>query len=184
MQNCLQRLIDGDEDGRRPDPSLNGTLTYLKVIWNYVAIFCSKERTLYQRIVSAALVVHFLGIGNNFVLREPRLSPKKNFISRETYQDTIISCHFAVILISYMGDNFADVDCRLDLTGSHNVELFWSDVQWVGNHHNYHYGKLQSNVSHMIRLEQIKADPEAPEFAKPHPKQGIHSILQKSLQRL
>lgn len=75
-------------------------------------------------------------------------------------------------MISYMGDNFADVDCRLDLTGSDNVESFWSDNgQWVGNHHNYHYGELQSNVSHMIRLEQIKTDPDAPDFAKPHPKQ-------------
>ena len=171
VQNCFQRLIDGDE-GRRPDPSLNGTLTYLKVIWNYVEIFCSKVRTLYQRVVSAALVVHFLGIWNNFVLRDPRLSLKKNFISRETYQDTIISCHFAVMLIAYMGDNFGDVDCRLDLTGSDNVESFWSDNgQWVGNHHNYHYGELHSNVSHMIRLEQIKTDPDAPDFAKPHPKQ-------------
>ena len=168
VQNCLQRLINGDEDGRRPDPSLIGTLTYLKVIWNYVEIFCSKVRTLYQRIVSAALVVHFLGIWNNFVLRDPRLSLKKNFISR----DTIISCHFAVMLISYMGDNFADVDCRLDLTGSDNIESFWSDNgQWVGDHHNYHYGELQSNVSHMIRLEQIKTDPDAPDFSKPHPKQ-------------
>ena len=53
-----------------------------------------------------------------------------------------------------------------------NVESFWSDNgQWVGNHHNYHYGELQSNVSHMIRLEQIKTDPDAPDFAKPHPKQ-------------
>ena len=76
------------------------------------------------------------------------------------------------MLISYMGDNFADVDRRLDLTGSDNVESFWSDNgQWVGNHHNYHYGELQSNVSHMIRLEQIKTDPDAPDFAKPHPKQ-------------
>ena len=74
VQNCLQRLIDGDEEGRRPDPSLNGTLTYLKVIWYYVEIFCSKVRTLYQRIVSAALVVHLLGIWNNFVLRDPRLT--------------------------------------------------------------------------------------------------------------
>ena len=71
-----------------------------------------------------------------------------------------------------MGDNFADVDCRLDLTGSDNVESFWSDNgQWVGNHHNYHYGELKSNVSHRIRLKQIKTDPDAPDFAKPHPKQ-------------
>ena len=172
VHNCLQWLTDGDEDGRRPEPSLIRTLTYLKVVWNYVEIFCSKVRTLYQIIVSAVLVVHFLCIWNNFVLREPRLSLKKNFITRETYQDTIISCHFAVMFISYMGDNFSDVDCRLDLTGSDNVESFWSDNgQWVGNHHNYHYGELQSNVSHMIRLEQIKTDPDAPDLAKPHPKQ-------------
>ena len=34
VQNCLQRLIDGDKDGRRPGTSLIGTLTFLKVIWN------------------------------------------------------------------------------------------------------------------------------------------------------
>ena len=132
VHNCLQWLIDGDEDGWCPDPSLIGTLTYLKVVWNYVEIFCSKVRTLYQGIVSAALVVHFLGIWNNFVLREPRLSLKKNFITRETYQDTIISCHFAAMFISYMGDNFSDVDCRLDLTGSNRaVSSVFHRLPWT-----------------------------------------------------
>ena len=46
MQNCLQRLIDGHKDGWGPDPSLNRTLTYLKVIWNYAEIFYSKVRTI------------------------------------------------------------------------------------------------------------------------------------------
>lgn len=30
---------------------------------------------------------------------------------------------------------------------------------------------MQRNVSHMIRLEEIRVNPHAPEFAKPHPKQ-------------
>ena len=71
-----------------------------------------------------------------------------------------------------MQDNFADQECRLDLTGSDVVEEFWSmNGQWEGNHHNYNFGDLRRNTSHMIRLEQIRVDPHAPEFAKPHPKQ-------------
>ena len=41
----------------------------------------------------------------------------------------------------------------------------------MGNHHNYNFGDLSRNTSHMIRLEQIRGDPNAPEFSKPHLKQ-------------
>lgn len=76
------------------------------------------------------------------------------------------------MLIAYMRDNFPQEDCRLDDTGSDVVEDFWSkNGHWVGNHHNYTYGDLSRNTSHMIRLEDIRVDPSAPEFAKPHPKQ-------------
>lgn len=71
-----------------------------------------------------------------------------------------------------MRDNFPDQKCRLELTGSDVLEDFWSkNGQWVGNHHNYNFGDLSRNTSHMIRLEQIRVDPNAPEVAKPHPKQ-------------
>ena len=71
-----------------------------------------------------------------------------------------------------MRDNFPDEECRFELTGSDVLEDFWSkNGQWVGNHHNYNFGDLSRNTSHMIRLEQIRVDPDAPEFAKPHPKQ-------------
>ena len=84
----------------------------------------------------------------------------------------LISCHFAVLLISYMRANFGQQECRLDLTGSDVLEDFWSkNRQWVGNHHNYNFCDLRRNSSHRIRLEQIRVDPFAPEFAKPHPKQ-------------
>ena len=71
-----------------------------------------------------------------------------------------------------MRDNFRQQECRLDLTGSDILEDFWSkNGQWVGNHHNYNFSDLGRNSSHSIRLEQIRVDPLAPEFAKPHPKQ-------------
>ena len=71
-----------------------------------------------------------------------------------------------------MRDNFPDEKCRLELTGSDVLEDFWSkNGQWVGNHHNYNFRDLSRKTSHMIRLEQIRVDPNAPAFAKPHPKQ-------------
>ena len=105
-----------------------------------------------------------------------------NFISREIYTDVILSCHFAVMLIVYMRDNFPLEDCRLDITGSDVLEDFWSkNGQWVSNHHNYTFGDLRRNTSHMIRLEEIRVDPSAPEFAKPHSKQD--SIWGQQYQR-
>ena len=71
-----------------------------------------------------------------------------------------------------MRDSFPHLECRLDLTGSDVLENFFSkNGKWIGNHHNYSFGQVQRNVSHMIRLEEIRVDPHAPEFAKPHPKQ-------------
>ena len=172
VRNCLERLKNGDGGNQRPNPTLLGTKTYLLIVWYYVEIFCSSVASLKTRVKYAAIVTHFLGIWFNYVQRQPQLSLRKNFITRETYVDVLISCHFAVLLISYMRANFGQQECHLDLTGSDVLKDFWSkNGQWVGNHHNYNFSDLRRNSSHMIRLEQIRVDPLAPEFAKPHPKQ-------------
>ena len=117
-------------------------------------------------------LTHFFAIWRNSVYRDDHLKLATNFITRETYIDVLLSCHFAVMLICYMRDNFPQQECRLDLSGSDLVEDFWSkNGQWVGNHHNYNYTDLRRNSAHMIRLEEIRVDPSAPEFTKPHPKQ-------------
>ena len=172
VQRCLEALINGTVQGRPPDITLLGTKTYLLIIWYYVEIFCSCVASLTTRITYAAIVTHFLAIWRNWIYRHRRLKLPVNFISRETSTDVILSCHFAVMLIVYMRDNFPQEDCQLDDTGSDVVEDFWSkNGQWVGNHHNYTFGELRRNTSHMIRLEEIRVDPSAPDFAKPHPKQ-------------
>lgn len=164
--------MDGAVVNQRANPTLLGTKIFLKIVWYYVEIFCSSIASLETRIKYASIVTHFLAIWNNFINRSPHLTIKRNFITHQTYKDTLLSCHFAVMFICYMRDNFPHLECCLDLTGSDCVEDFWSkNGQWVGNHHNYNFGDLRRNNSHMIRLEQIRVDPNAPDFAKPHPKQ-------------
>ena len=171
VQTCLQRLLEGSVGEQLPDETVRGTLIFIKVVWAYVEIFCSGRATLRQRITYAALVSHFLELWRKFIIITPGSSLKNHFISRESYTDVRLSCHFAVSLICYMRDNHPALECRLDLTGTDIVESFWSkNGQWIGNRRTYTFERLQRNLTHMIRLEQIRVEPEAPDFAKPHPK--------------
>ncbi len=114
VQDCLKEIIEG-RNGQKQDRSLLGTLTYLEVVWHYVEIFFSPVASLADRIQYAGFVTHFLAIWKNFVNLHPEQTLQKNFLTRECYQDCLISCHFAVLLICYMRDNFPDLECRLDL---------------------------------------------------------------------
>ena len=126
IQECLEALINGTCQGHPPDITLLGTKTYLSIIWYYVEIFCSCVASLTTRIKYAAIVTHFLAIWWNWIYRHKNLKLPVNFISRETYTDVILSCHFAVMLIVYMRDNFPQEDSALDKTGSDMLEDFWS----------------------------------------------------------
>lgn len=137
VRQCIQELIDGSVPGHRPNAALLGTKTYLLVVWYCMEIFCSEEASLRTRIKYAAIVAHFLAIWRNWVHGHHNLQLATNFNTRQTYIDVLLSCHFAVMLICYMRDNFAHEECRLHLSGSDVLEDFWSkNGQWVGNHHN------------------------------------------------
>lgn len=88
--------MEGRVEGYPRNPTLLGTKTLL-----YVEIFCSSVASLRCRITYAATVTHFLVIWHDHILHNERLS-------RETYQDIVISCQFAVILICYKRDNFLE----------------------------------------------------------------------------
>lgn len=63
-------------------------------MWYYVEIFCSEEASLLTRIRYAANVTHVLAIWQNLVYRDGNLKLATNFITRETYIDVLLSCHF------------------------------------------------------------------------------------------
>ncbi|CAG2238803.1 unnamed protein product [Mytilus edulis] len=171
VQDCLDILIAGNENVP-PDPSVRGTKAFLKIVYHYVEIFFSPSASLKIRITYAGFVAHFMGIWRNFVHKHQQLTLTKNFLSRETYTDILISVHFAVILICFSRDNFPQQKCELSIVGSDCCEDFFSkNGQFVGNHHVYPYAQMFRNVSHMIRLNQIEVDDNAPAFAKAHIKQ-------------
>lgn len=170
IRDCLEVIIRG-RPGHGPDPSVTGTKIFLNIIWYYVEIFCSEKASLRDRIMYAGCVTHFLGIWRNWVSITEGMNHTKNFISRETYCDILISTHFATSLICYMSEQMPDSPCHLSLSGTDVCENFFSkNGQWVGNRHNYTFGRMGQNVGHMVRMEQIRVDPNAPSFAKPHPK--------------
>ena len=89
-------------------------------------IFCSEEATLATRIMYAGIVSPFLVIWRDWVHGHPNLQLATNFITRETNIDALFSCHFVVMLICYMRDNFSNEECHLHLPRSDVLEDFWS----------------------------------------------------------
>ena len=123
VRDCLDMVMKG-ENGVHQDTSVLGTKVYLLLTWMYVEIFCSKIATLERRIVYASTICSFLGIWHNWITLEKTLTTKANFLSRETYLDILISCHFAVSVICYMRDEHPEIKCNLDETGTGCVESF------------------------------------------------------------
>ena len=145
---------------------------HLEIVWHFVEIFISPIATLCQRIKYAAFVCAFLDIWKTFIEKTPELQISKNFIKRECFYDTLLSCHAAVIMICYKRENFKDQESLLEQMGSDRCENFFScNGQWLGNRHAYSFGDMSSNVSNMMRLQSIQVDEDAPNWAKAHLKQ-------------
>ena len=109
-----------------------GSSVYLRLVWYHVEIFFSPIANLRTRIKYGALVSHFLGIWRNFIVLTPGLNLKSHFITRECYQDLLLSTHFAVMLICYYRDNFPHLECPLHLTGSEPCEVYLDSVPLKG----------------------------------------------------
>ena len=125
VRECLLTCIEG-RNGYRRDEAFLGTHVFMLIIWYYAEIYQSEVATLEKRIEYAAIVCHFLSIWHNWVKKSNWLTLQRNFLSRETYLDTLISCHFAVSLICYMRDCFPDTECHLKDTGTDCCETFFS----------------------------------------------------------
>ena len=171
VTDCFEKILKGS-DGHAPDTSVLGTMLYLRLLHYYVDIFHSPILTLADRVRNASLVITFLGIWKNFIEKSPVLNIKENFLTRETYSDTMISCHAAVSYVCFMRDNSPTIPCYLSEMGSDCCEKYFSrNGQWSGNHHTYDFGTMFNNLNHMIRIEQIEVDNNSPKFLRNHRKQ-------------
>ena len=96
VRNYLQQIANGTI---QPKENVSGTIAYLLMTWKYVRIVYSLEASLLTRIKYATYVVNVLRIWRLWVYRTGTLTLQSNFISRETYQGTVLSCHHVVLAI-------------------------------------------------------------------------------------
>ena len=157
VRECLWKMARG-LDGVPQNEQALGLWVYLDIIYDYVEMFVSLKASYYQRIINAGYVVTFLGIWRNHVIRSRGLTLSKNFLSRETFQDLLLSCHFVVILIADFSLHFPYLECPLDRTGEDGCEVFFSlNGSWVQNHHAYTILDMVRNHSSITRIAEINS---------------------------
>ena len=64
----------------------------------------------------------------------PQVNQRANFVTREGAQDTLLSCHFAVLLIRLFRDKYPEQSIPFHRCGSDCCECLFSSLgSWVVN---------------------------------------------------
>jgi hypothetical protein len=160
----MKRLEAPEVDGER----MMGTRAYLEMCWKYTQIFYSKTLSMAKRVEYAAYVIHFLRLWRMYVYRTVGLSLGANFITRETFQDTILSCHCLINSIRKMRDFSKGTALALEKFGSDCCEKHFSaQGSWQENKRNYTASTMQNCMQKENWLGYLKVDPDGPRWAKP-----------------
>ena len=171
VQKCLKKLEKGESSSGRKEDVL-GTRMYLYVFYMYIEIFFSLKLTLYERVQYASTVANFLRIWRSWIYHSPSHSLKENFITMQCYTDVIISCHAAVLHIRAGRIFTPSEEMILSKTGSNCCEdYFSSNGSFVMNRHTYRFADMVETLPKMNRVNEIRADPDAPTVPKGHKKQ-------------
>ena len=112
-----------------PNESVGGMLEYLKICRMYVSIFADWSLTNTERTRRAGIVVTYLRLWYCYVKHDPHklgLKLQINFITREAFQDTLLSCHAAVLIIMANRDLTPWQVCNLVRAGTDCCEDFFS----------------------------------------------------------
>ena len=169
VRECLQMICNG-QNGKPVNTS--GTTCYLELLWFYIEIFFSFKASLIDRISHASYVANFLRLWRLWICQSHGVNLKDNFITRETYLDLVISCHFVVLLIKATRDFANGQPVLLEKTGTDCCEDYFSqNGSFNMNKHTYSFPDMVNNLGSMNRLQEIRSDPEGPVINKAHEKQ-------------
>lgn len=117
-------------------------------------------------------VTTFLGIWRNSIVLANALTLSQHFLSRETFQDLPLSCHFAVVLIADFALNYPYLECSLDRTGGDGCGVCFSlNGSWVQNHHAYTALDMVRNHRSMTRIAEISSSNDRLKFKRANYKQ-------------
>lgn len=123
----LANLSEG-RDGLVANPTVRGTLEYLKLMRLYISIFADRTLPHLERVRRAGEVATYLSLWRGYIKATDGLCVKENFITRETYQDMLISCHCAVLIIMAHRDTTPDQKLDLSRTGTDCCEDLFSTL--------------------------------------------------------
>ena len=135
-------------------------------------MFYSIFATPLTRVKFASYVTNFLRIWRSWVFRTGDLTLKHNFLSRETFQDVILSCHHVVLFIKTSRDYAPNYPVSFEQLGKDVCEEYFSaNGSFIVNKHNYTMMDMYCNLRDMNRLQQIFADEQGPNDPKQHCKE-------------
>jgi hypothetical protein len=176
VRRCLERLQAGHKgaDGTYYQEDCRGTIAHLEVLWTYLEIFYGRD-SLQNRVKYAAFVSNMLFYGSEFIKhRGLGHTLKRNWVTRESQLDMLISCQSAVNLIRTMRDFFPHLPVALDRFGTDCCEDTFSLLgQQVINKHNFSFGEALERLSHVCRTAAVKVDANAPLFASNRRRKNI-----------
>ena len=117
---------------------LQGLIIYLEMAWKYTHIFFSRTLTYRARIEHACYIIHFLRLWRAWIFLQVGYTVSKNFLTRETFVDTVMSCHSAILVIMFYAIYHPDTPLHMDRVGTDSVEThFSSQGSWVMNKRTY-----------------------------------------------
>ena len=157
------KKMEETEDGER----MMGSRAYLDMCWKYTQMFYSKTLSIAKRVEYAAYVIHFLRLWRMYVYSTKGLSLSRNFITRETYQDTILSCHCFINSVRKMRDYGCGTAICFEKFGSDCCEKHFSaQGSWQENKRNYSATTMQNCVQKENWLKLLKVNKDGPRWAR------------------
>jgi hypothetical protein len=136
--------------------NLQGLILYLDMSWKYTHIFFSRVITFTERIEHACYIIHFLRLWRAWLFLEDGLTVTKNFLTRETFADTVMSCHSAILTILYYAKQLPDSPLHMDRIGTDCVERHFSaQGSWQVNKRDYNYLTMLRHVHNFNWLSEV-----------------------------
>ena len=161
------------------------TAEYLAMCHRYATIFQSRSLSLCQRISNAAYVIQFLRLWRNSTLHCGGLTIQKNFITRECHQDTIVSCHSAILQILLFQRHLPGVPVALNKTGSDALESHFSSMGGFGKFSSfariYSVLQAQEGFTKLLQTTSFLYNGSGIKAAKRHRKQEGYFAEQRSV---
>jgi hypothetical protein len=109
------------------DPTVQGMLEYLRICRLYTSIFADESLKHTERVRRAAEVVTHLRLWRQWIINTKGQTLEKNFITTQSYQDILLSCHAAVLIIMTHRDLTPDQPLNLNRSGTDCCEDFFGD---------------------------------------------------------